>query len=219
MSSTRHYIWALLLPVDSGVSSLISSQDSLKIGVEAADMVGLTRARIFVFDDELLLGNVRVEAVWTDRSRLRGGRRKKYGVRHWSALMSPSDNFQWKAFRTEEKTHQTAATNYSSGSSTLKTELPANQPGKLHVRALNVCKGYYNNPKATAGILSPDGWLKTDDIAHYSPQEKFYIVDRKKELIKVKGNQVAPAELESMLLENPKIADAAVIGIPHSGSE
>ncbi|KAF8251468.1 acetyl-CoA synthetase-like protein [Wilcoxina mikolae CBS 423.85] len=391
---------------DSGASFLISSQDSLKIGVEAADMVGLTRDRIFVFDDGLLLGDVQGGSGVDRWIKGAGDARKKYGVRHWSALMSPSDNFQWKVFRTEEETHQTAAINYSSGTtgvpkgveithrnfianaaqvihtsrlssefqilmhdnrqlgmlpmyhaygqtfyvmlapalkmklymvpkfnfleflqytekykltsfsgvppiivalakspdvakfnlSSLRKissgaaplskdimkeveskflreygkdikikqgwgmteatcsvlghhpedkeddggsvgelgpnseakivdtenssiELPANQPGELYIRAPNVCKGYYNNPKATAETLSPDGWLKTGDIAYYSPQGKFYIVDRKKELIKVKGNQVAPAELESVLLENPKIADAAVIGIPNSGDE
>lgn len=73
---------------------------------------------------------------------------------------------------------------------------------------------YWKNPKATAETLTPDGWLKTGDIAYVSESGHFFIVDRKKELIKVKGNQVAPAELEALLLEHPAIADVAVIGMP-----
>ena len=60
--------------------------------------------------------------------------------------------------------------------------------------------------------MTNDGWLKTGDIAYVDEQGCFFIVDRKKELIKVKGNQVAPAELEALLLEHPAIADVAVIG-------
>lgn len=93
-------------------------------------------------------------------------------------------------------------------------DLPCNVPGELLIRAPNVCKGYYNNPAATAETFTPDGWLKTGDVAYYTPIGKFHIVDRKKELIKVKGNQVAPAELENVLLELDEVADAAVIGIP-----
>lgn len=86
--------------------------------------------------------------------------------------------------------------------------------GELWVRAPNIMKGYWNKPEATKETLTPDGWLKTGDIAYVDEEGKFYIVDRKKELIKVKGNQVAPAELEALLLEHPAIADAAVIGVP-----
>ncbi len=86
--------------------------------------------------------------------------------------------------------------------------------GELWCRGPNVMKGYWRNPKATAETLTSDGWLKTGDIAYVDDQGMFHIVDRKKELIKVKGNQVAPAELEALLLEHPQIADAAVIGMP-----
>ncbi|KAK4940278.1 hypothetical protein LTR10_019598 [Elasticomyces elasticus] len=86
--------------------------------------------------------------------------------------------------------------------------------GELWCRGPNVMKGYWRNPKATAETLTSDGWLKTGDIAYLDEQGMFFIVDRKKELIKVKGNQVAPAELEALLLEHPGILDAAVIGMP-----
>ncbi|EXJ93282.1 4-coumarate-CoA ligase [Capronia coronata CBS 617.96] len=86
--------------------------------------------------------------------------------------------------------------------------------GELWCRGPNVMKGYWHNPLATAETLTTDGWLKTGDIAYVDNDGMFFIVDRKKELIKVKGNQVAPAELEALLLEHSGIADAAVIGMP-----
>lgn len=80
-------------------------------------------------------------------------------------------------------------------------------------------RGYYNNPKATAETITSDGWLKTGDIGYYNDEGKWFIVDRKKELIKVKGNQVAPAELEGLLLEHPGIVDVAIIGISFAEDE
>ena len=86
--------------------------------------------------------------------------------------------------------------------------------GELWVRGPQVMKGYHNNPEATAETLDSDGWLHTGDIAYCDEDGFFFVVDRLKELIKVKGYQVAPAELEGLLLEMPEVADAAVIGIP-----
>ncbi|KAL1849980.1 hypothetical protein Plec18170_007076 [Paecilomyces lecythidis] len=93
------------------------------------------------------------------------------------------------------------------------SELGRNQRGELWVRGPNVMKGYWRNPEATRDTKTVDGWLKTGDIAYVDSEGRFYVVDRKKELIKVKGNQVAPAELEAQLLEHPAVADAAVIGL------
>lgn len=87
------------------------------------------------------------------------------------------------------------------------------QPGELWVRGPSIMKGYMNNPSATADAITPQGWFRTGDIAISDEEGYYYIVDRKKELIKYKGFQVPPAELESVLLEHPEIADAAVIGI------
>jgi 4-coumarate--CoA ligase len=78
----------------------------------------------------------------------------------------------------------------------------------------NDTHSYWKNPKATAETLTPDKWLRTGDITYVDSNGHFFIVDRRKELIKVKANQVAPAELEALLLEHEDIADAAVIGIP-----
>lgn len=74
-------------------------------------------------------------------------------------------------------------------------------------------KGYLGNKKDTDEMMLPDGWLRTGDLGYYNEQGNFYIVDRLKELIKVKGLQVAPAELEVLLRSHPSISDAAVIGI------
>ncbi|EIW83606.1 acetyl-CoA synthetase-like protein [Coniophora puteana RWD-64-598 SS2] len=85
--------------------------------------------------------------------------------------------------------------------------------GEIWVRGPIVMKGYLNNPTATAKSVTPDGWFKTGDIAVRSKEGFYNIVDRRKELIKYKGFQVAPADLENVLLQHPQIADAAVIGV------
>ncbi|ORY38884.1 acetyl-CoA synthetase-like protein [Rhizoclosmatium globosum] len=86
------------------------------------------------------------------------------------------------------------------------------QEGELWVRGPNVMKGYHNNAKATADCIDKDRFFHTGDIVKVDENGMFYIVDRLKELIKCKGFQVPPAELEAYLLEHPAIADAAVIG-------
>ena len=91
-------------------------------------------------------------------------------------------------------------------------DLDVNEDGELWVRGPQVMAGYLNNPKATADTLDADGWLHTGDIAHIDEDAHVWIVDRLKELIKYKGFQVAPAELEALLLTHPAIADAAVVG-------
>ncbi|GAB6028007.1 hypothetical protein CHUAL_002234 [Chamberlinius hualienensis] len=88
------------------------------------------------------------------------------------------------------------------------------QPGELWVRGPQVMKGYYKNDEATRNTIDADGWLHTGDVAIYDENEYFSIIDRLKELIKVKGLQVSPSELENILLKHSSIQDAAVIGIP-----
>jgi acyl-CoA synthetase (AMP-forming)/AMP-acid ligase II len=88
------------------------------------------------------------------------------------------------------------------------------QRGELWVRGPQVMKGYLNNREATAATLDADGWLHTGDVAVVDDEGRYTVVDRVKELIKYKGYQVAPAELEAVLLGHPEIADAAVIGVP-----
>jgi acyl-CoA synthetase (AMP-forming)/AMP-acid ligase II len=90
-------------------------------------------------------------------------------------------------------------------------ELDPNQEGEVCVRGPQIMKGYLNNPEATARTIDADGWLHTGDIGYADEEGHFYIVDRVKELIKYKGFQIAPAELEAILLTHPAVADAAVI--------
>ncbi|XP_017780475.1 PREDICTED: luciferin 4-monooxygenase-like [Nicrophorus vespilloides] len=92
--------------------------------------------------------------------------------------------------------------------------LGPNQLGEICIKGGSIMKGYYRNEEATKATLTSDGWLLTGDVGYYDEDEYFYIVDRLKELIKYKGFQVAPAELEALLLTHPKIADAGVIGYP-----
>lgn len=92
--------------------------------------------------------------------------------------------------------------------------LPANETGELWVRGPQNMLGYFQNQKATDEMLV-DGWIRTGDIAFYDDDGFFYITDRIKELIKVQGFQVPPAELEEILRSHPDILDAGVIGIPH----
>ena len=99
------------------------------------------------------------------------------------------------------------------------TDVAPGERGELWVRGPNIMKGYWRNPKATAETLTPDGWLKTGDVCFMDSHNRFHIVDRKKELIKVKGLQVAPAELEAVLLEHEDLADAAVVGVTIKGEE
>ncbi len=91
---------------------------------------------------------------------------------------------------------------------------PAGGEGELWVRGPMVMKGYLNNPEATAATIDADGWLHTGDVGFIDDDGHLTVVDRVKELIKVKGFQVAPAELEALLLTHPAVADAAVIGVP-----
>ncbi len=95
------------------------------------------------------------------------------------------------------------------------------QSGELWIRGPQVMKGYLNNAEATANTVDPEGWLHTGDVAIVDDEGRYTVVDRVKELIKYKGYQVAPAELEAVLIGHPEIADAAVIGVPdkESGEE
>ena len=92
--------------------------------------------------------------------------------------------------------------------------LGRDQDGELCFRGPQVMAGYLNRPAETAQMLDAEGWLRTGDIGHVDADGYFYVVDRVKELIKYKGLQVAPAELEAVLVSHPGIADAAVVRVP-----
>jgi acyl-CoA synthetase (AMP-forming)/AMP-acid ligase II len=94
------------------------------------------------------------------------------------------------------------------------TPLGPRQTGEVLIRGPQVMHGYLNKPEATASTITEDGWLRSGDIGYVDEDGYLFIVDRAKELIKYKGFQVAPAELESLLLAHPAVADVAVVPIP-----
>ena len=85
--------------------------------------------------------------------------------------------------------------------------------GEICLKGPNIFKGYYNNPKATADSFDSEGWYHTGDVGRADEQGNIYITDRLKDLIKYNGFQVAPAQLEDLLLGHPAVADATVIGV------
>jgi acyl-CoA synthetase (AMP-forming)/AMP-acid ligase II len=91
-------------------------------------------------------------------------------------------------------------------------DLGSGRPGELLARGPQVMAGYLGRPEATAAMVDPDGWLHTGDLGLVDGDGNVVIVDRLKELIKVSGHQVAPAELEALLATHPAVADAAVLG-------
>jgi acyl-CoA synthetase (AMP-forming)/AMP-acid ligase II len=91
--------------------------------------------------------------------------------------------------------------------------LPTGQKGEILVRGPNIMRGYLHNPQMTDEMIDAEGWMHTGDIGYFDEEGYLFVTDRLKELIKVKGRQVAPAMLEGVLLEHPDILDAAVIGV------
>jgi acyl-CoA synthetase (AMP-forming)/AMP-acid ligase II len=97
---------------------------------------------------------------------------------------------------------------------TTSVELDANHEGEIWVRGPQVMKGYAGNHEATAEMINSEAWLRTGDIGYCDATGQLFVVDRLKELIKTNGRQVAPAELEAVLLSHASVADAAVIPTP-----
>jgi 4-coumarate--CoA ligase len=94
-----------------------------------------------------------------------------------------------------------------------ETEVPAGETGELWIKGPNIFLGYLNNEEGTKNALTDDDYFKTGDVGHQDKDGNFFITDRVKELIKYKGFQVPPAELEGLLISHPDIDDVAVIGV------
>lgn len=92
--------------------------------------------------------------------------------------------------------------------------LPAGTQGEIQVRGWNIMKGYYGNPEATAKTFTHDGWLKTGDLGTLNPEGRLAMIGRLKDVFRVGGENVAPAEVEEVLLGHPAVATAQVIGVP-----
>jgi long-chain acyl-CoA synthetase len=93
-------------------------------------------------------------------------------------------------------------------------EVPLGENGELCVKGPQVMRGYWQSPKATAEVLTPDGWLKTGDIARLDADAYIYITDRKKDVVLVSGFNVYPTEVENVIALHPGVLEAAVIGVP-----
>jgi acyl-CoA synthetase (AMP-forming)/AMP-acid ligase II len=93
-------------------------------------------------------------------------------------------------------------------------DVPAGAEGEILIRGPQIMKGYLNRPEETAACLDPEGWYHTGDVGYVDTEGYFFIVDRTKELIKYKGLQVAPAELEALLITHPAVLDVAVVRRP-----
>jgi fatty-acyl-CoA synthase len=93
-------------------------------------------------------------------------------------------------------------------------ELRISPEGEIQVRGWNLMKGYYNNPEATRGAFTADGWLKTGDLGELTPDGRLRMTGRLKDVFRVGGENVAPAEVEEVLLSHPAVQTAQVIGVP-----
>jgi crotonobetaine/carnitine-CoA ligase len=98
-------------------------------------------------------------------------------------------------------------------------EARVNADGELELRNPAVMKGYWRMPEETAAVLAPDGWLKTGDLVTANPDGTYTMIGRKKEVIRRRGENVAPAEIEEALASHPDVVEAAVVGVPSELSE
>lgn len=154
-----------------------------------------------------------VEAVY---ARIKTGIKQGYGL----SETSPTTHTQpWEEWRTTIGAVGKLLPNLEAKYMTMPEdgsapqEVPVGEVGELYMRGPNIFLGYHNNPAATADCLSADGWFQTGDVGYQNRDGAFFITDRVKELIKYKGFQVAPAELEGILVDNEAIDDVAVIGV------
>ncbi|KAE8158760.1 hypothetical protein BDV40DRAFT_275070 [Aspergillus tamarii] len=153
-----------------------------------------------------------VEAVY---ARIKCGIKQGYGL----SETSPTTHTQpWEEWRTSIGSVGKLLPNMEAKYMTMPEdeseprEVSAGEVGELYMKGPNIFQGYHNNPAATAECLI-DGWFRTGDVGYQDKNGNFYITDRVKELIKYKGFQVAPAELEGILVDHEAIDDVAVIGI------
>lgn len=96
--------------------------------------------------------------------------------------------------------------------------LGVGQTGEIWLRGPNITKGYWNQPQANAATFTSDGWMRTGDIGYVDSDQHIFLIDRLKELIKYNALQVAPAELEDIILTHPEVLDVAVVGAPDAAA-
>lgn len=151
------------------------------------------------------------ELVETTYARLKIPIKQGYGL----SETSPTTHTQtWESWRTRIGSVGPLLPNQTAKyMSPEETEVPCGQIGELWIKGPNIFLGYHNNPEGTKNALTEDGYFKTGDVGFQDENGSFFITDRVKELIKYKGFQVPPAELEGLLASHPDIIDVAVIGI------
>ena len=93
--------------------------------------------------------------------------------------------------------------------------LGPNQNGELCAKSSAISKGYYKNPEATKALIDEDGWVHSGDLAYYNEKGEIFIVDRLKEIIKYRGQQITPSVIEDLLQTHPAVLEVAVVSIPH----
>ncbi|XP_075669222.1 4-coumarate--CoA ligase-like 9 [Castanea sativa] len=134
--------------------------------------------------------------------------------------LTESTGSAWRTVGQEESVHWGSTGRLSGGFEAKIVDpdtghaLPPCKQGELWIRGPTIMKGYIGDPEATSATLVADGWLRTGDLCYIDEEGFLFVVDRLKELIKYKGYQVAPAELEHLLQSHPEIVDAAVIPYP-----
>ncbi|XP_025262010.1 4-coumarate--CoA ligase 1-like [Camponotus floridanus] len=94
--------------------------------------------------------------------------------------------------------------------------LGPNNPGELCIKTMTLMNGYYRNPEATKSTIDEEGWLHSGDIGYFDEGGELFIIERIKELIKCRGYQISPGEIEAVLMSHPAVLEAAVIGVPHA---
>lgn len=152
-------------------------------------------------------GNDLIEAIY---KRLKVPIKQSYGLTEASPLVSAQ---RWEDWNKPIGCSGNLVPSMSMKVMSDGMEVGQGKEGEIWIRGPNVTKGYYNNPKATAESIDAEGWYRTGDIGYVDEKNNIYITDRLKELIKYNGFQVAPAELEGLLLAHPAVSDVAVIGV------
>lgn len=143
--------------------------------------------------------------------------RNGYGMTELSVVSNLSargDDDDWEKY--ENPTTGRPLPGYLSKIVDIETQetLDAGQTGEICFLGEQVMLGYWNNPEATRQTIDQDGWLHTGDVGYYDEKGRLHVVDRLKELIKYKGYQISPSEIETVLLSHPAVKDAAVAGRP-----
>ena len=158
-------------------------------------------------------GAAPLSAALEERVAQRTGRRvtQGYGMTESSGVIATTPHGQGRAGASGQLLPGTEARVVDPGNG---GDVPVGEAGEIWFRGPQAFAGYLNQPEATSAMRSPDGWVRTGDIGRFDADGYLFITDRLKELIKVKGFQVAPAELEALLCQHPDVADAAVIGRP-----